>query len=155
MPEQTFAMIPANSTSYYFVIPVALVMLLGFVLLSWTVYGSTHTTFHVSGGTLRIKGPIYGRSISAEKLRWSDARKVDLNQNSGLKLRFKLNGSGLPGFSSGWYRLIDGTKALVFVTDLSKVVAIPTTEGYTVLLSVADPDGFLAAARVVPQAMPR
>ena len=37
--------------------------------------------------------------------------------------------------------------SLLFVTDPSRVVAIPTRDGYTLLLSVSDPGAFLQALR--------
>jgi hypothetical protein len=54
-------------------------------------------------------------------------------------------GTGLPGYQSGWFRLANGESALVYLTDRSKAVHIPTTLGYSLLLSPDDPDGFLAA----------
>jgi hypothetical protein len=43
--------------------------------------------------------------------------------------------------------LKNGEKALVFVTDPSRVVRIPTTDGYSVLMSVAAPDEFIRVCR--------
>jgi hypothetical protein len=45
----------------------------------------------------------------------------------------------LPGFASGWFKLQNKEKALVFLTDRSRVVYIPTSENYSVLLSVGKP----------------
>jgi len=53
----------------------------------------------------------------------------------------------VPGYRSGWFRLANGTKALLYVTDPNKVVQVPTTAGYTVLLSVAETDQFVAQIR--------
>ena len=53
----------------------------------------------------------------------------------------------MPGYNAGWFRLKNGSKALLALTDRSSVVYIPTTEDYSILLSVADPEAFLAAAR--------
>ena len=35
----------------------------------------------------------------------------------------------------------------LYLTDRRKAVYIPTTEGYSVLISPSDPDGFLSALR--------
>ena len=61
--------------------------------------------------------------------------------------RWKTNGVGLPGYQAGWFRLRRGGKALLFVTDRTRVVFVPTNEGYSVLLSVPDPDVFLRTLR--------
>jgi len=42
-------------------------------------------------------------------------------------------------------RLGTGEKALLYLTDRSRAVYIPTLAGYSVLLSPDDPDAFLGA----------
>jgi hypothetical protein len=56
-------------------------------------------------------------------------------------------GVGLPGYSSGWFRLTDQSKGLLFLTDPSRAVYLPTTDGYTLLISPAEPERFLAALK--------
>jgi hypothetical protein len=51
--------------------------------------------------------------------------------------RFEVSPEGL--------RLRNGEKALLYLTDRSRAVYVPTHDGYSVLLSPADPDAFLAA----------
>ena len=41
------------------------------------------------------------------------------------------------------------TKALLFVTDRRQVVYLPTTEGFSVLMSVSEPDRFMHALHEV------
>jgi hypothetical protein len=54
-------------------------------------------------------------------------------------------GTGLPGYRAGWFRLRNGEKALLYLTDANRAVYIPTTAGYGVLFSPVDPEAFLAA----------
>jgi hypothetical protein len=68
---------------------------------------------------------------------------VDLDADSTLRPVRRTNGIGLPGLSEGWFRLANGEKALMFVTDRDGVVYIPTRDGYSVLLSTVTPDEFL------------
>jgi hypothetical protein len=63
-------------------------------------------------------------------------RAVNLNLDKTYAPKWKTNGSNLPGFSAGWFKLQDNEKALLFVTDRSSVVYIPTTDNYSILLSV-------------------
>jgi hypothetical protein len=58
-------------------------------------------------------------------------------------------GTGLPGYQAGWFRLRNGEKALLDLTDRRRAVYIPTGAGYSLLLSPADPDGFLSRLRAV------
>ena len=60
-----------------------------------------------------------------------------------------IDGTGLPGYQAGWFRLRNGEKALVYLTDRGRAVYVPTTAGYSVLLSPAEPDAFLAALRPI------
>jgi len=67
----------------------------------------------------------------------------------------RTRGTGLPGYSAGWFRLRNGEKALCFLTDRSRLAYVPTRAGFSVLLSVLlsveRPDAFLAAlARLAP-----
>jgi hypothetical protein len=61
-------------------------------------------------------------------------------------------GTGLPGYRSGWFRLRNGEKALLYLTDTSRAVYVPTTAGYGVLLSPQNPDEFVAALRGIGKA---
>jgi hypothetical protein len=56
-------------------------------------------------------------------------------------------GTGLPGYSAGWFSLRNGEKALLFVTDRSRVVRIPTRDGYSLMVSPRHPQAFMEALR--------
>ena len=60
-------------------------------------------------------------------------------------------GGAFPGYQSGWFRLAKGEKALLYLTDKRKAVYIPTSEGYSVLISPEHPDRFIAALRAARQ----
>jgi hypothetical protein len=59
-------------------------------------------------------------------------------------------GTGLPGYRAGWFRLNNGERSLVYVTDWARVVYVPTSEGYSVLLSTPDPSALAEALRPSP-----
>jgi hypothetical protein len=40
-------------------------------------------------------------------------------------------GTAVPGYRSGWFRLRNGREALVYLTDRSQAVHVPTTPGMT------------------------
>ena len=56
-------------------------------------------------------------------------------------------GTSIGGYKAGWFRLRDGERALLYVTDPTRVAYVPTTNGYAVLVSVADPAAFLTSLR--------
>ena len=69
-------------------------------------------------------------------------RIIDLNTQTEYKPRIRTNGIGLPGYEEGWFKLRNNEKALLFVTDYSRVVYIPTDKGYSLLLSVSSSEEF-------------
>ena len=72
---------------------------------------------------------------------------IDLRASARFGRMLRINGIGLPGYASGWFRPSGGGRALLFVTDRAEVVALPTALGYTLLLSPADPSAFLTALK--------
>ena len=53
--------------------------------------------------------------------------------------------SAFPVTNPAGYRLKDDSKALVFITDPKSVVYVPTVDGSCLMVSVANPEQFLAA----------
>jgi len=80
----------------------------------------------------------------------AEARLVDLGRDSGLRPRSRRLGTGLPGYAAGWFRLNNGERALVYLTRPTPVLYVPTTLGYSLLLSPQDPESLLAALRRKP-----
>lgn len=143
---QTFQIAPAELKGMWIlvVIVISVMALAGGVLLT-AVRGSRSSTFDVSSAGLRLHGDLYGRLIPARQVRGGDARRVDFTTSPELQPRRRTMGTGMPGYQAGWFRLQNGEKALVYMTDRRRAVYVPTTDGYAVLVSPADPDGFLTA----------
>jgi len=122
---------------------VPILVLAGYLLLAPRL-----VRFEVSPEGLRIWGDLfYGRTIPRTELMLDLARVLDLTSTTDYKPVRRTNGTGMPGYSAGWFRLQNGEKALVFVGDRTRVAMIPVKEGYSLLLSVPDTDRFLAALR--------
>jgi hypothetical protein len=120
-------------------------------LLTMTVVSSRTARFEISPEGLRLRGDLYGRLIPADQLRGTNARRVDFVANPDLRPQRRTMGTGLPGYRAGWFRLRNGEKALVYLTDSTRAVYVPTRAGYSVVLSPNDPDAFLAALAHVGQ----
>jgi hypothetical protein len=142
---QTFHIVPADTRVLWFAVPVALILVGVLVLLWLTAAGARSSRFEVSSQGLRIRGDLYGRRVPAAALVGEGIRQVDLRAEPDLAPKRKTVGTSLPGYRSGWFRLRDGRKALLYVTDETRVVLVPTTEGYSVLLSVREPAALAAA----------
>jgi hypothetical protein len=143
----TFQMIPASNKVLYVIIPVCLIALGLLVLFGYILYSSRHVRFEVDRHALHIRGDLYGRDIDLSDLVLSEAKSIDLEHSPLYHPVLRTNGSGLPGYKSGWFKLQNGERALLFVTDLHRVTYLPTTQGYSLLLSIRDSPAFLAALR--------
>jgi len=144
---QVFPIAPADARPFWFVVLVAVVIVAVLALLITTARGSRTSRFEVSSAGLRLRGDLYGRLIPIHQLRLEGARRVVLAREAELQPTRRTMGTGLPGYQAGWFRLRNGEKALLYLTDQARAVYIPTTLGYSVLLSPLDPDAFLAALR--------
>lgn len=143
---QVFDIAPATVKGMYLlwvVVILAMTVAIGAVVFATT--GARTSRFEVSSEGLRLRGDLYGRLIPLRELRIDQARRVILDADSDLAPRRRTMGTGMPGYQAGWFRLKNGEKALLYLTDRSRAVYVPTTEGYCVLLSPADPDAFLRA----------
>jgi len=144
-----FPIAPAESRYLWFLIPVVVILLGAIALLVTSVRGAQASRFEIRADGLRLDGDLYGRLVPKSQLRVDLARRVDLGRDEALRPRWRRMGTGLPGYQAGWFRLRNGEKALLYLTDRSRAVYIPTTAGYSLLLSPADPDGFLSRLRSV------
>ncbi len=151
MSDQVFDIIPAGNTSLWIIVPVLFILLGVAYLLVNALYYSKSSSVRVEGEGIEIRGGLYGRSISQADLQIDGGRLIDLNRPDaeGFRLARRTNGVGLPGYYSGWFRLRNGEKALAFITDTHRVLYLPTTQGYALMMSLEDPERFLEALRAI------
>ncbi len=143
-----FPMIPAASKSLWFFAIISLVLVGVLVLMVWLAWSMQHVRFTVSSEGLRLQGDLYGRLIPLKSLKLDEAVVTNLNTDKEHQPKWRTMGTGLPGYAAGWFKLHNGTKALLYVTDRTHVARIPTTEGYTVMLSVAEPRALIDALKL-------
>ncbi len=135
------------------VIAIAGIIMLGIVaVFGFFFYSSRKTSFELSPEGLRVKGTMYARTIPSSSVKITEVRALDLSREKDYHVRWKTNGLALPDYLLGWFRLRNRTKALMFVTDRHHVVYIPTSDGFSVLLSVSEPEKFERALKeIFPQ----
>jgi hypothetical protein len=102
----------------------------------------------VSPEGLRIRGDIYGRLIPTGQLVADSVQRVDISTGD-FRPVLRVGGTAVPGYRSGWFRLANGSRALLYVTDPAKVVLVPTRDDYSLLLSVTETDRFVAQVRAL------
>jgi hypothetical protein len=145
--ERVFGIIPASSGVYSFIwifsLAIGVILIGVIVLLALVGYQSRHAVFTVNDEGLNISPGLYSRFIPKEKINAEGVRVIDINAETAYKPKWRTNGAGLPGYNVGWYKLQNSEKALLFVTDRTSVVYIPTTDNYSVMLSVKEADEFV------------
>lgn len=146
---ETFSILPAGPRPLWILVPVCLVVLVAFAPLAAAWYGSQHASVEVSPAGLRLRGDVYARLIPSAHLDAGAARVVDLRAVPEYQPTRRTLGTALPGYAAGWFRLRNGEKALLFLTDRSNVVYVPTRDGYAVLLSPARPHELVRALQAL------
>jgi hypothetical protein len=149
---ETFPIIPGQVRMLWFALPAVLLGLAAIGAVIFSLSASHTARFEVSTEGLRLRGDFYGRLIPASDLRLKSARAVNLRTDVGLAPVVRTRGTAIGGYQAGWFRLQDGERALLYVTDQTHVAYVPTADGFAVLLSVADPDAFLASLRRIAPA---
>ena len=91
---------------------------------------------------LSIKVSFIDKQWAISAIDRANAALVNLESRQELRPKWKLWGAAMPGLSSGLFKLYDGRKAHVYITDRSKVVYLPTQSG-PVLISLERPREFL------------
>lgn len=146
--ESVFNIAPAPAKALWFlgIICCLLAALLAlFIYLIIAARGSY--TFTLSDSELQIANGPHGRTIPYSQLDLQHAGVIDLNTRPEYRPKWKTGGTSLPGFHAGWFKLKNGSKSLVFVTERDNVVYLPTTEGFSILLSVDEAENFLRELR--------
>jgi hypothetical protein len=146
---QTFSIAPAGIKGLWLLLLVLVPVAIAVTVLVVTMLGARTARFEVAPDGLRIRGDFYGRFIAAADLRVDAARQVDLTVAPELAPARRTLGTGLPGYQAGWFRLRNGERALVYLTDRTKAVHVPTGAGFALLLSPSDPEGFIRALTAV------
>ena len=97
----------------------------------------------VDADGIEVATTFYKRRLAWGALKLDEARVANLDEHTHLKPTYKSNGTSLPGFKSGWFRLRNREKALVATTGGRRVAWVPTTQGYGLLLQPRQPQALI------------
>jgi hypothetical protein len=129
-----------------FIIPIILAFIFVFLSIACIgiIYSMKNTTINIGNGFLTVKSLFYGKSISLDEINVDGIKQLNLYNDKDYNVKIRTNGIGLPNYYTGWMKLNNGNKALVYLTARTNVVLIPTNN-YDVLISFDDFDGAKAA----------
>ena len=143
---QTFPIPAAGGRGILWFFIIMIVILIGVTaILGWAAWSTRNSRAEVSPAGLKLVGDLWGRTIPLDHLALDEARVVDLRGEPDLVPNRRTAGTALGGYSAGWFRLRNGEKCLLYLTDRRRVVYIPTRDGYSLLISQSDPRRFLDA----------
>jgi hypothetical protein len=92
----------------------------------------------LSESALTVRAGFYTRRVSRASLKVGGGVVGSLFDHREYAPRWRTNGIRVPGFQAGWFRLVNGEKALVLLTDPRVVTYLPTTKGYALVVSTSD-----------------
>lgn len=93
----------------------------------------------IDGDRLRIDCGIGRGDFALADLAAHGLEEIDLAKHPRYRPLLRTWGIGLPGLSSGWFRLRNGNKALCILTDRRKPCVLRAPDGTHILLTLADP----------------
>jgi len=138
-----FAISPASAKPLWILGIICFLLALVLIALANTAYSSRYSRVEIEGDRIKIVGDFWAREIPFKRLNVSKARILDLAIDSEYSPKRRTFGTGLPGYASGWFKLRSGEKALVYLTQRHDIVYLPTSDSYSLLLSIEEPERFL------------
>jgi hypothetical protein len=119
---KVFPIARPKSAGYRFVVALACLPLFPPFILAFILLSPVKVWLGIEKDGLRIGGTMYGRLIAHPDA--TSARRFTANDTPGYWPERRTNGIGLPNYQAGWFRLKNGEKALLFVSDFE-----PTASG--------------------------
>ncbi len=101
--------------------------------------GLVNSKLEFKDSTLDFNAVFYGRSIHLKDVVIDNVKLLDYTKDENLP-RYRTNGISLFGVNWGWFKLKNNRKALLFVTDTTKSVLIPTNLEFDIIISAKDPE---------------
>ena len=122
---------------------ILIIIFIGLIALFPAIfYSMKNTTLSLTDKEIIIKTIFYGKKIPLEDILIDEIEKINMKENKEYNISLRTNGISIPNFKSGWMRLKNGKKALVYITDKNNVVLIPTKE-YLILFSMENVEEFI------------
>lgn len=119
-------------------------------LMVWFAIGQLRSAVEIVDDRLELRVQIYGRGIPISSILVDSAEIVSTGEPSPYRTVLRTNALGLPGYQLGWFNTADKGPALVAITS-RQALALPTTDGFSLIISVGDHEGLLASIRDAQQ----
>ena len=135
----------AGPTPWMTLAMVALIVVVAWLALDR--FGFARRGLRLDGATLEVRTGMRRHAYAIADLQLERARIVDLREHTALKARWRTNGIAAPGIRGGWFRLRDGSRALLATAGGDRVLWLPTRNGHALLLEPRSPQALLDRLR--------
>lgn len=147
MDPEIFPITSASSKTFWLLALIGITVFCLLILMAILTWSSQNMHCSLSAEGLKLSGGFYGRFVPMNLLDVKRASMTDLRVDPGSQPKTRTQGLGLPGQTHGWFKLRNGQRALLFVTDPSRVVKLPTRDGYILMLSISNGEHFIRRLR--------
>ena len=113
------------------------------VIFLWFTIGAVSSKLIVSDDVLVISIPMYGKTLALADVDIEGISVITADERNHFRPAVRTNGLGLPGYGVGWFRLRNGSRALVAVGSRGPSIHIPTSLGFSILATIENPDSFV------------
>ena len=131
-----------QTKSNVYILPMIFILVIIAALFAGIIFAAKNTSIAIKDNMLVINSFIYGLKIPIENILTNEIKTINLKTDKEYGVQIRTNGIALPGFVSGWMRLKNGKKALVFLTNPENVLLIPTND-FLVMFSMKKTDEFI------------
>jgi len=142
---KVFEIQPASNSILFIIIPLTILLLVILFIFVYAFIASKNTKFIIAEKTLDIQASLYSRKIQLDQIKRNEIKLVNIINNLNWSPKWRTNGIGFSGYKEGWFKLHNGEKGLLFMTDKRKVVLIPTINNYYIMVSPTNPTEFIQA----------
>ena len=122
---------PLNLTVLGPVVVVSVLVFVGLAIMS------SRRALVVTTEGMTVRTSFYKVFVKRSALKVDEIRACDSKHEPACMLSVRTNGVSIPGYQSGWFRTRSREKAFVAMGE-GDCVLIPTTEGFSILLSTRD-----------------
>jgi len=114
------------------------IIAMALVLVAIVIVAVRRRSLVLSESALTVRAGFYTRTLPRSSLDARSGVVASLYDQRQYAPRWRTNGIRVPGFQAGWFRLVNGEKSFVLLTDPRLVTYLPTTEGFSLVVSTSD-----------------
>jgi hypothetical protein len=135
MSGNVFKIVPSSAAGHWIILGIVLVFFAFAIYFVFVSYSLRNVKCEITDQGLRLRGGVYRKFIPKDSIIKNKVRLLNINVEKEFRPVRRTRGLTLPGYREGWFKLSNNEKALLYLSDWSKVVYVPTKDGRSVLIS--------------------